>query len=154
MKIQLSPKRIVQDAVTVWSEPGPEVDVVMDLKNLTFRPGMVDEIYSFHVLDHLFEDEGKQAVKNWYNMLKKNGRLFALVDNFEYIARGFVGGDISIDILNEHHNHPTQYTSDSLFAICRAAGFTEEKIRTWLADEVDGKFHKKHFELVFDAEKI
>lgn len=150
IKIQLSPKRIVKDVLTVWSEHGPEVDIVMDLKNLTFKPGSIKEIYSFHVLDHLFPEEINTAVNNWRTRLEVGGKLFAVVNDFEYVSRAFVGGDISIELINDQYNHPTQFSRDSLFKAFRTGGFEDEKISIWFTD-VPGLFNRKHYELVFEA---
>lgn len=150
MKIELSPVKIVPGAITVWSEQSPEVDIVMDLKNLTFKPGSVDEIYSFHVLDHLFIDEGVAAVSNWKKCLKPEAKLFIIVDDFEYVARAFVGGDISIELFNDLHSHPSQYTRENLLSLIKKCGYSENKTNIWFQD-VTGLFKKKHYELVFDT---
>lgn len=152
MKIQLSPIRIVPDVLTVWSEHGPEVDIVMDLKKLTFKPGSVDELYSFHVLDHLFPDEIVPAITNWRSCLKDKGKAFFLVDDFEYITRAFVGGDIDINLINDLHNHPTQLTKENLVTFLKAGGFNETVINQWFAN-VPHLFEKKHYELLLDATK-
>ena len=57
MIIELSPKKIIDGALTVWNQSDSEADIIMDLKNLTFKESNIDAIYSFHVLDHLFIDE-------------------------------------------------------------------------------------------------
>lgn len=152
MKIQLSPKRIVKDATVVWSEHGPEVDIVMDLKALTFAPKSIEEIYSFHVLDHLFPEESLPAVKNWSSCLLPGARLYTITDDFEYIARGFMGGDISVDLFNEFHNHPTQFTRESCAALLEKAGFKNGDVHVWFAD-VPNLFPRKHFELILDGQK-
>ncbi len=150
MKIQLSPKRIVKDALVVWSEHGPEVDIVMDLKNLTFKPGSIQELYSFHVLDHLFPEEVSVALNNWKTRLEKGGRLFVVVDDFEYISRAFVGGDITIGLINDRYAHPTQFNRDSLFNGLVSAGFKNDSINIWFAD-VPGLFKKQHYELILEG---
>lgn len=152
MKIELSPIKIVPGAITVWSEQTPEVDIVMDLKNLTFKPDSLDEIYAFHVLDHMFPEELLKAVQNWKRCLKANHKLFVIVDDFEYIARAFVGGDISIELFNDIHSHPTQFTRDNGVTLLRKAGFPENMINQWFVDVTD-LFPKKHYELVLDATK-
>lgn len=152
MKVQLSQKRIVPDAITVWSEHGPEVDLVMDLKQLTFRPGTIDELYSFHVLDHLFPEELVPALKNWRTMLVDGGKLYTVVDDFEYLARGFVGGDLSIELINEFYTHPSQITRDYGVDCLGKAGFSGTDTNIWFVD-VPGKFRKQHFELVLESTK-
>ena len=158
MKIQLSKTRIVKDAVTVWFEHGPEVDIVMDLKKLTFAPNSIEVIFAFHVLDHFFPEEVGEALINWRKVLKGNGNaVFIIVDNFEYITRGFVGGDISVDLFNQQHACPTHFTQDNLIAVCKAAGYDDNQMKIWYLDVPDGQngtlFLKKEFELVISAEK-
>lgn len=152
MKIQLSPTRIIKDAITVWSQPGPEADVLMDLKNLTFRPGSVMELYAFHVLDHLFPEEAAVALKNWFSCLAIGGEIYVSNDDFEYIARAFVGGDISIDLFNDLHNHPHQCTNGNVIKMMKDAGFKEEHIVVWYGGEPKGIL-KNHFETVLTAKK-
>lgn len=153
MKLQISNKRIIPDAVTVWSVPGPEVDVVMDLKNLTFRPESITQLYVFHVIDHMFPDENIIALKNWRSLLTVNSTMHLLNDDFEYLARAFVGGDISIDLFNEMHNHPCQCTTDNLIEMLKLAGFNESEIVKWYSGSPDG-MTKQHFEFILTAKKI
>lgn len=152
MKIQLSPVRILKDVTTVWSEHGPEVDIVMDLKNLTFAPGSIEEMYTFHVLDHLFLDELVPAIMNWRKCLKIGGKVYNTVDDFEYISRAFVGGDIDIELVNEMHSTPTHFTRDYLAAVLKKAGFSDASTHIWFSD-VPNLFPKKHYELIMDSIK-
>lgn len=139
--------------MTVWYEHGPEVDVVMDLKNLTFAPGSVEAIYSFHVLDHLFASEIAGVLKNWKACLKQNGVLFVVVDDFEFISRAFVGGDISIDQFNESFSHPAYLTRDNLLSYCLQAGFKEDGPKIWF-DHVGDLFPKMDYELIFEIPNV
>lgn len=153
MKLQLSNKRIIPGVPTVWSEAGPEVDVVMDLKNLTFRPGSIDEIYSFHVLDHLFPEDTVPALTNWKNCLKNKGVLIMVVDDFEFVCRGFVGGDISIKLLNDQYSHPTQFNKEYLSDCINQAGFNDPAVSMWFSDRVGDLFNRSQSELVLSAKK-
>ena len=157
MIIELSPRKIINGAFTVWNQPGPEVDLVVDLKNLTFQENSVDEIYSFHVLDHLFDDEIVPAIKNWRKCLKPGKKLFIVVDDFEFIARGFVGGDINVDELNKNFAHPTNITRDNLIRFLGEAEFMEDKSHIWFGDIVNQRgeivLQKMEHELIFDAIK-
>lgn len=152
MKIQLSQNRIVKDHITIWQEAGPEVDLTMDLKNLSFRSASINQICSIHVLDFLFPEEAKGALKNWYNCLKPGGKLFIVVDDFEYITRAFVGGDINIDVFNKHHSHASQFDQRSLGDMLITTGFAEGNIKVWFAD-VPEMFSREHYELVLEAQK-
>lgn len=151
IKLQLSPNKIVKDATVIWNEHGPEVDVAMDPKQLTYRPGSVQSIYSFHVLDHLFPSEVSGALENWFKCLSSGGQLHVIVDDFEYIARGLVGGDINIEMVNDLHNHPTQYTKEDLIARLKKAGFPDDKQIIWY--ESSSEYPKAHYEIVIVATK-
>lgn len=152
MKIQISPIKIVKDALVVWHEPTPETDIIMDPKNLTFTPGTVEEIYSFHVLDHLFQNEIDMAILNWKKNLRTGGKVFIVVDDFEFIARQFIGGDIDMKDINDRYSHPTYFRKESLIDIVLRAGFLLNNIVMWFADVAD-KFKKQDFELIFSIEK-
>ena len=150
MKIQISPIKIIKDALVVWNQPGPEVDIVMDPKNITFRENSIEEIYTFHVLDKFFPQEVNPALANWRKCLINCGKLFVIVDNFEYLARLFVGGDITIDLFNEGFAHPTNFNKDSLTLFLYKAGFSEGSMRIWFEHP---EFKIEQYELVISAEK-
>jgi len=152
-RIQIAPHHIVKDVETVWHEHGPEVDMVMDPKHLTFAPNSLDALYSFHVLDHLFLDEISVAIQNWRACLKPGGELFIVVDDFETLARQFVGGDILIGQLNERYTHPVQFTRDNLIEYVSAAGFGDGSIKIWFAD-VPELFTRRETELVISGQKV
>lgn len=147
-KIQFANTRIIKDAMTVWYEAGPEVDVVMDIKNLTFRPGSIDVIYSFHVLDHFFPVEAQNALNNWRSCLSPNGMLYIVVDDFEVLNRSFASGDFPIDDFNEKFSHPMYFTRDNLLSYCVKAGFKQDSAVIWYGD-VPNEFKKDPYDLIF-----
>lgn len=136
----------------MWQEPGPEVDLVLDLRNLTFAPGTIEAIYAFHVLDHFYIDEARKAIQNWFQCLKPRAPLYTVVDNFEFIARSFIGGDITIEQINDGFVHPSQYTQENLFNLMHSVGFPKQEIRIWYGD-VEGLFPVQTHELVMSANK-
>ena len=152
MKIQLSQTRIIPDAVTVWNQPGPEVDLVMDLHNLGFREGSIKEMYSFHVLEHLFVNEITPAIKNWFKCLASSAQVWMIVNDFEFIARSYISGDIPIQTINEGFSTPTQITRDLLVSLTEQAGFKSELMRVWHVD-INENLKKKDFELIVSAQK-
>ena len=152
MKIQLSPTRIVPNVTTVWNQPGPEVDILYDLKKLGFRENSIDAIYSFHVLDRYFLEEVGEVLVNWYRCLKPGGKLWIKVDDFEVLCREFVGGGIDIDSFNREFTHAIYMTRDSLIRYLSAAGFAGEKQIIWF-DGVPNEFEKNSYELVIEAIK-
>lgn len=152
MKIQLSPIKIVPDAVVIWNQPGPEVDIVMDLSNITFRPGSINEMYVFHVLEAMFPDEAVKAVKNWKSILAIPGTIHTINDDFEYITRAFVGGDINIEMYNNLHNHANQCTRDSIAKLMKDGGFPDSSTHIWIEGGPEG-VPRKHYELIMTSKK-
>ena len=153
MKIQISPTRILPGYLTIWNQPGPEVDLVMDVRKLTFRPGSLEEIFSPHVLDHIFPEEINDTLSNWHECLMPNGKLFILINDFEYICRGFVGGDIDINLINKEYCCPTFFNKENSVGFLRQAGFIEDNLVIWY-ESIPEKINKRPFELLFEAKKI
>lgn len=153
MKIQLSPTRVMEGYTTVWYEHGPEVDIVMDLKNLTFAEGSLESLVAFHVLDHFFENEVQQAITNWRTCLKNGASAFVVVDDFEYLCRMHVGGDIDVDTFNKRHAHPIYFTRDNLVKYLMDNGFKGETLKLWYAN-VPNMFEKKDYEAIVEAQKL
>lgn len=139
--------------MTVWNEPGVEVDVVMDLKNLTFREGMVEEIYAFHVLEHFFPSEIPVALANWRKCLTQGRELYIVSDDFEFLSRAFLGGEINIDALNTNASYPTKITRDNLLSFLKGVGFNDNEMRLWYVD-VPNLFKKQDFEIVVSSKKV
>lgn len=152
MKIELTPNKIVKNAMTIWNQPGPEVDLVADLKNLTFKENSVETIYAFHVLDRLFLEEIPAVLNNWSKCLKPGGNLFLIIDDFEYVCRAFVGGDISIEQFNVNFCHSAQLDRYLLIKLLLQGGFKEGQLVIWF-DNIPDAFTKKQFELVISAKK-
>ena len=152
MKIQLSPNRIVKDALVVWHEHGPEVDVVMDLKKLTFKENSIEEIYVFHVLEYLFTSEIPDAITNWRSVLQPGKDMYVVIDDFEFIARAFLGGELNLDILNDKFSYPTKISRDNILHFLKQGGYSEHETKVWYVD-VPNLFSKKDHELVLSAKK-
>lgn len=153
MKIQISDKRIIPDALTVWHQAGPNVDIVMDPKNLTFGEGLITELYAFHVVERLFPEEIVQALSSWYRCLATAGKIHAVSDDFQYIARAFVGGDISIEMFNNIHNHASHLDQDYLVGMLTTAGFKPQEVNVWLDNAAPDGITKQHFEFILTAVK-
>ncbi len=152
MKIQLAQQPVVKDHLTIYQQAGENVDMTMDLKALTFRASTIESIFTHHIFDHFFEEELLGALKNWYSCLAPGGKLFMVVDDFEYIGRAFLGGDITIDILNKHHCNPVFLNKEFVGRLCMQAGFPEGKVKVWFG-EIPELYKGQHFELIIEAQK-
>lgn len=147
MNIQFSPVRIIPDSIVVWHEAGREVDLVLDLRNPTFRRGTIKKLYAFHVLEHFFRHEIADVLDRWHDLLAPGGKLFLVNDDFDFLCRSAVGGDLTAEQFSDSFAHPTYFTKDSTISVIRNAGFDLDKTVFWFAD-VPGEFSKKEYELV------
>ena len=152
MNIQIAPNKIIPDAMTIWNDPGPDVDINMDPRNLTFKEGSIDNLYTFHVLDHIFPNEILPTLQNWKKCLKNNGKLFIIVDDFEYLARAFVGGDISVNKINSDFTHPSNFDRFNLVEYLVGVGFKDGDMQIWFDASSIG-FTRNSFEMVVSAIK-
>lgn len=154
MKIQISPVRIVKDALVIWNEQTPDVDIIFkDLKALGFPDNSVDELYVFHVFEHLFESEIPAAVENWRTILKPNALVYLVADDYEFLCRAFVGGEFDIDSFNKDFSYPTKISKDNIIKYMEGAGFSQHDMSFWYVD-VPNLFPKKEYEIVVSAKKI
>lgn len=152
MKIQISPTRIVKDALTVWNEAGPEVDIVMDLKNLGFAENSIEAIYSFHVIEHLFDSEILEAIGNWKKCMMPGKDMFIVTDNWEHLCRLYVGGELNIFDFNKNFSYPTKISEENMIQYLHDNGYPDGNVRLWYADVPD-LFKKKDHELIVAAKK-
>lgn len=153
MKIQISPVKIVPDALVVWNEELPGVDIVFkDLKALGFPENSIDEMYVFHVFEHLFEAEIPAAIDNWKRIVKPGADIYIVADDFEFISRGFIGGEFNIDLLNQKFSYPTKLSNDNVVRFLEGAGYSQHDMRFWYVD-VPNLFPKKEYEIVVSAKK-
>jgi len=152
-KIQIAPKKMVEDAVVIWHEQNPEVDLVMDCKQaneFVFRDNSMKVIYVFNLLGLAKEENIVSLLENYYRMLTPDGQLYIIEYDFEYITRAFTGGDLSVEEFNEDFIRTTYITKDSMAKYLELAGFSRKDMRFWL----DGaKFPKQHYEFIISGVK-
>ena len=72
-------------------QKGPDVDHVGDACDLSrFTDQTFDELYASHVLEHFDYNEPLQkALKEWYRVLKGDGKLYISVPDMEVLCRLF-----------------------------------------------------------------
>ena len=72
-------------------QPGPHVDHVGDAKDLSrFEDETFDELYASHVVEH-FDYNGPllDAFKEWYRVLKPEGKLYISVPDMDVLCQLF-----------------------------------------------------------------
>jgi len=83
IKIELGcgPNKKIVDAISMDMVNLDSVDIVANINNgLPFEDNSIDEIYSFHFLEHV--DNLEFALKEIYRVLKPNGRNIGTVPHF------------------------------------------------------------------------
>jgi len=68
----------------------PNVDVVANALKLPYKDGEVDEILASHLIEHFDYIEGQQALKEWYRVLKKGGKITIECPDFLAFCRNFI----------------------------------------------------------------
>lgn len=154
MKIQISPTKIIPipDVLTVWNQSGPGIDIQMDPKNLTFGENTLDSIFALHILDHLFKDEVKLALKNWRRCLKPGGTLYISVDDFDFVCRAYIGGDFTVEKINDEFSKPMNFNKESIINYFSEAGFDLNNVSIWF-QSIPNLIKKDDYELLFSAKK-
>lgn len=153
MRIQLTKSKVIPDALVAWNEREPGVDIVTDLRDPGFAHGSVEKLYAFHVLDHLFPKEVIPTLMAWKRLLAPGGKLFLVNDDFEFLCRAHVGGDLTVDQFNADFAHPTYFTRDNMIEALKAVGFDPDHLVLWFADVRD-EFKKAEHELVLVAQNL
>ena len=72
-------------------QEAPDVDHVGDAKDLSrFEDETFDELYASHVLEHFdYNGQLQKALKEWYRVLKPDGKLYLSVPDMDVLCRLF-----------------------------------------------------------------
>mgnify|MGYP002713365051 CR=1 FL=1 len=152
MKIQISPVKKIEDALCIWSTPGPDVDMVLDItKPLPFRPDSIKHMYAFHALGETPFARAQALLNSWGALLKEKGHLYVIETNMEYIYRNMLTGDILLEEVNKQFIRQAYYNKDLLATMLIRAGFPVKEQRVWFEQGL--KFQPKHYEIVISGEK-
>lgn len=119
-----------------------------DIYNLAYANNSVDGIYSSHSLEHLPVRHARLALKNWFRVLKKGGKLFLAIPDLEMTMQIILDKTVPFDFRYVWFMHVLfgyQASSDlqddlelaspvdlGQFHTC---GFTEELIRFYLEED-------------------
>lgn len=117
----------------------PQADIICNCLNIPIEKGTVDEIYTSHMVEHLFPDEFEKALCHWYELMVDGGILTIRVPDGEYYCdfwkslppdrkiegtRCIFGGTTPIGLNQKwyfHHNLMSQSYLDYTLRVC---GFT------------------------------
>lgn len=137
MKLNLGGRdKPIPGFLTVDLYEGPGVDFRADIGLLAgVDDGSVEEIYASHCLEHFSHTKTEQVLKNWRRVLKKGGKAFIAVPDFDAMIklylkfgmndfiRNMLYGDQGYDLAY----HYTAFTFPTLAAELVKAGFEDIK---------------------------
>ena len=111
-------------------------DIQMDATNLNCDDCSIDVLNSSHLLEHFGRRFISDILKEWYRVLKYNGKLILEVPNFEWCVNYWLQyekEEFPLDtIFGNQHNmgeyHKTGFTKDSIIDFVNDAGFHIESI--------------------------
>ena len=120
----------------------PGADKKLDARDLSeYKDGSVNSIYASQLLEHFTEQEGIDALKEWYRVLKFGGHVFLSIPDMEEIIEVATTWDIRKPEIwkammkfiygwqtNEGDVHKWGFCCDSLLDLIRKSGFKMKRI--------------------------
>ena len=151
MKIQISPTKKIDDALVVWYEKTPDVDIVIDPRQgLNMRESSVKVIYVFNLLGNSEPDQIFPIVQNLFNILEPEGEVYIIETDFDYINRSYLGGDLTLAELNQDFRKRTYLNIAEIVKVLDKVGFPEKEQRSW-SNML--QFKKEHYEIIISGKK-
>jgi predicted SAM-dependent methyltransferase len=153
MKLQISPTKRIEDAMVIWHEKGPEVDLVMDARSysgLTMKEGSIKAIYAFNILGLSGPKQILGMVQNFYNLLEPGGELYIIEMDFDYLNRAYLSADLSLTEFNNDFRRHTYLNQQELVRVMDKIGFPEKEQRAWYDNP---QFKKAHYEMIISGKK-
>lgn len=117
----------------------PGVDIVTDAGNLPFENGSIEEIVSFHVLEHFPEERLRRLLPYWRSLLRSGGTFRAVVPDGEAMLSRYAAGSYPFEHFRtvlfgaqeyEGDCHFNMFTPDSLYTMLKDTGFQDIKVPT------------------------
>jgi predicted SAM-dependent methyltransferase len=65
------------------------IDAVYNLYEIPYKDNTISEIHSEHALEHVGYEKGKQAIKDWFRVLKPGGVLDLKIPDLELCIKNF-----------------------------------------------------------------
>jgi predicted SAM-dependent methyltransferase len=104
-------------------------DLHADCKALPFNNNSLDEIISFHLIEHLDRRDAEFTIKHWYGLLKPGGRVIIECPDIVEVMRQYLAGNeemlFSVYGRNRypHDTHMWGYSRASLSVLLNKLGF-------------------------------
>lgn len=122
-------------------QPGPGVDYVGDISNLTaFSDNSVDEIYASHVLEHVRQADVVQTLKGIYRILRAQGVLMLSVPDMDILCHLFINPLASQEI--KFHAMRMMFGFQTDQNDFHYVGFNQQFLSSFLAQAGFGKIER------------
>lgn len=110
-------------------------DLLCDATCLPYKAGTVDEIYAGHILEHFHFEDGKNALRYWFSLLKPGGKIAITVPDYDFLVKKYVENmtpEALIDFNNTYiysgiqpSPHLFAYSAALLEKVMKDAGFVQ-----------------------------
>lgn len=120
------------------------VDIVADMRALPFADASVDRLQSWHALEHVNQQGGRDTIREFARVLKPDGVLDLRVPDLEFVQRAsdittvlnLLYGDQTPMVDDELNAHLWGYTELSLRELLTEFGFRAERVEGHHPDEL------------------
>ena len=149
IKLQITPKKMVDDAMVVWPERTPDVGIVLDPLTIELKKESIKTIYAFNVLGMHGYKKAQTILENLFNILEQEGELYIIENNADDIARGYIGADISLHEFNVFFKYAL-FNMPEVVRLLDKVGFPEKRQKAW-SDGI--KFKKEKYQIIISGKK-
>lgn len=116
--------------LTIAKKKSPHLTFLQkDIRNLHFSETSFDGVWACAVLIHLTRDEMKQALKDYFRLLKYRGILFLMM------KKGVGETDIAENLSSGVARHFTLFQPQEIEEAVKEAGFTLLETYTWNSND-------------------
>lgn len=114
----------------------PTVDYVCDISKLKFKDDSIDNALASHCLEHFSHTRTLDILGEWYRVLKKDGKLYISVPNWDAVVMMYVKSGVLEDFYihliygnqgAEFENHFTIFNFSRLRGLLSHVGFRKIK---------------------------
>lgn len=152
--VEISAQRHIENSLVIWHAQLEDVDIVIEPRppfGVKLRPESVKNLYVFNVLGITKIDDHLKMVKGWFDMIEPGGVLYIIENDFEYINRALVAGDLPVPEFNRSFSQQTHVTKDMCIELLIKAGWKEGHQRLWNNESV--KFAVPPYQFILSADK-
>lgn len=104
----------------------------MDIRNLKYKDGEVDEVFAKDVLEHLPYKDSLNCLNEWARVLKPGGKIFIQTIDLDLFLKAYLDGIWDVDVVNhmlfaginwrgdaptEYDFHKSIFTSDKICSV-------------------------------------